>query len=85
MNIKFPGWPNLINALQKTGMRQVAIEAKTGISQSFLSNLKSGRREEMEFKRGMRLFALYAERVFGLKLGLVANVAPRKKARLRKR
>jgi len=65
---KYPSLPEVIKALQRKGLTQNQIEAKTGISQSFLSNLKAGRRVSMKLEAGLRLLALYGERVHGWEL-----------------
>lgn len=68
---RHPGWPEVIDALQhKARLTQRQIESRTGISQSFLSNLKAGRRTSIKFEAGLRLFVLYLERVQGVRLVL---------------
>ena len=71
-DIKFPGFAKVIIALQdKAGMKQCEIRDATGLSQPFLSGLKSGYRATIHFESGLKLFSLYAERVLKKKLALV--------------
>lgn len=69
-SLKHPGWQKVIEGLVRKGLTQDQIEAKTGISQSFLSNLKTGSRDDLLFMDGIKLFLLYVEVVLDSRLTL---------------
>jgi transcriptional regulator with XRE-family HTH domain len=69
---KIPACGVMVVALQeRAGLSQDDITAETGLSQSFISELKNGKRETCDFPRGMRLYRFYAKRVLRRRLALV--------------
>lgn len=69
--IKHPGWPAILHALKKKGVTQTNIEAKTGISQNFISDLFLNKRTSLKFESGVKLYAMYAEIVLRKKIALL--------------
>jgi transcriptional regulator with XRE-family HTH domain len=63
MSISNPNWQGMVVALHKSGMTQTEIANKTGISQSFVSNLFKGKRVSVQYGRGFAILRLYHQRV----------------------
>jgi transcriptional regulator with XRE-family HTH domain len=71
MNIEIPNPKDMVAALQQHGLTQTEIGLHIGLSQEFVSNLKTGIAASIRLKEGLRLLSLYAERVLGRELALV--------------
>lgn len=52
-------WPLLITDLEKSGLTQQEIAGKSGCTQPYVSQLKSGRRKRPDYQRGQALVDLH--------------------------
>lgn len=65
----FPGWQTVVSRLYER-MTLTEMTALTRVSQPVLSDLKEGKRGELRFAGGSRLYLLYVERILKRKVSL---------------
>lgn len=70
---RWGGWSGIVKALRKKGWTQRAISVHTGIGQSYISHLEGGKRRNINFDDGLKLFGLFADRVLKRTIALATK------------